>query len=328
MSAEESTEIKGKLIIKGLPFETNKEDLCTFLDITDQEIVELVPWHDNPERCKGHGFIHFRSVEEAEAIKAKSGLEFEAAGNCRRVKIEEFVAKQGKRSRRKNSDEVNDDEEAPVREQRNFTQDDESKREVYVSNLSFQSKEEDVLAAFGEFGEIEQVTIPKIYSSGRPKGFAFVRFATEEQKDQAIEALHGSTLNEREIGVRANKGRANGGQRKPRKPQRDRTQLSEPVEGCTTIYVGNLPWKADEDELVELFSIYGAIKNTRVVRKSWTAKSRGFGYVEFEETSAMEQAVKDGNEGDGLESEGRQLRIDYAEPIYQNATEEEEEGVN
>jgi hypothetical protein len=40
-------------------------------------------------------------------------------------KIEDFVAKQGKRTRRKNSDDFN---EAPVREQRNFTQDDESKR--------------------------------------------------------------------------------------------------------------------------------------------------------------------------------------------------------
>merc|ERR1711879_573205 len=67
------------------------------------------------------------------------------------------------------------------RAENSFAPDDESLREVYVSNLSFQATENDFRHVFGEYGEIEQVTIPKIYSSGRPKGFAFVRLQPENK---------------------------------------------------------------------------------------------------------------------------------------------------
>jgi RNA recognition motif-containing protein len=51
---------------------------------------------------------------------------------------------------------------------------------------------------FGEVGEVVDVHIPKDRETGRPRGFAFVRFASEDQAKQAIEELHG-----REVGGRA-----------------------------------------------------------------------------------------------------------------------------
>jgi RNA recognition motif-containing protein len=300
-----------KLIIKGLPFETNKEDLCAFLDIEDHDMVDMVTWNDNGARCKGHAFISCPNQGKAEAIKALSGAEFEADGNARSVKIEDYEDKHKTRGRQSGGRARNS------RPESRFEPDETSSREVYVSNLSFQATEQHFKSVFGEYGEIEQVTIPKVYSSGRPKGFAFVRFATEEQREAAIEGLNGSTFEGRVIGVRANKGRAVSAQQNSGggRSQRQRSKLTEPIEGCTTIYVGNLPWVSDEAELEELFSQFGAIKSTRVVRKSWTpTKSRGFGYVEFQDAAAMRRAVEEGTANE-LMCRDRKLRLDYAEPI-------------
>lgn len=305
MSAEEN---QNKLIIKGLPFETTMVDLVNFLGLQGNgDIVELVHWHDNPERCKGHAFVNCRSSEEAESIKRSSGQTIEAGGNSRVVKIEAFRPKQkkGRPQNRVQSGKVED----------KYVVDDDTRREVYVSNLSFNAKREDFERVFSQFGVIEQITIPKIYSSGRPKGFAFVRFSTEQERDAACENLNETTFLGRTIGVRENKGKAN--IRRPRNKEPVDRSIARP-DNCTTIYVGNLPWSAEENDLQDVFQEYGSIKRTKVVRKSWTNKSRGFGYVEFNEDggeAAVERAVGKGQDvNGGVYMEGRKLRIDYAEP--------------
>jgi len=324
MSVTEESGSGNKLIIKQLPFETTQEELCDFLEVDDNEVeVNLVTWN-NSERCKGHAIITCSTLEEVERIKAKSGLPIVASGNERNVVVEDYeervVNRRGPNkgpNRRKRNDQ---------REENSFAPDDESQREVYVSNLSFQATETDFRDVFGQYGEIEQVTIPKIYSSGRPKGFAFVRFATPEQRDEAIANLNGFTFVGREIGVRENKGRATP-QNRQRAPQREKRKLSQRVEGCTTVYVGNLPWKADENELETIFGQFGVVKSggARVVRKNWTNKSRGFGYVEFETMDAADKAVAAARDAvDNPEAEEgafvyslstqRKLRVDYAEP--------------
>ena len=47
---------------------------------------------------------------------------------------------------------------------------------------------------FGEVGEVVDVHIPKDRETGRPRGFAFVRFATQEHAAQAVEQFHGREL--------------------------------------------------------------------------------------------------------------------------------------
>lgn len=212
-----------------------------------------------------------------------------------------------KKKRRKsnnNEEESKDTSTKPV-----YQESEESTREVYVSNVSFKATEEDLETYFKDCGEIEAVTVPKLYSSGRPKGFAFVRFKTTDGKDKALE-LNETNFKERTIGVRANKGRAQN--QKPRERPQKKTGLSAKPENCSTIYVGNLPWSTDEEGLKKLFEACGEIKSARIVRQSWTKKSRGFGYVEFSKASAVDAAVKL-----NLTVEERELRLDFAEQLTQ-----------
>jgi len=300
-----------KLIVKGLPFETTIGELLGFLDLeNDPEVVDLVPWKDQVDRCKGHAFINCRDQQQMEDIMNYDEQLFESGGNSRTLKVEQFRAKsEAKKMNRE-------------REENKFLHEEngETKREVYVSNLAFTTTEEDLEMEFGKYGTIEKVTIPKIYNSGRPKGFAFVRYSTEEEKFAAIENLNRLYFKGREIGVRANKGKAQGNKKPAREANKQKQKRGELPPGSTTIYVGNLPWAHEESELEQLFQPFGDITRTTLVRKSWNAKSRGFGYVEFATPEATMAAYRAGNEEPGIYSlqegntEPRKLNIDYAEP--------------
>lgn len=59
-----------------------------------------------------------------------------------------------------------------------------------------------------------------------------------------------------------------------------------------TIYVGNISHKATEQDLAELFSTYGEVSSAKIMIDKFTGKSRGFGFVEMEDSAA--QAAIDG----------------------------------
>jgi len=205
--------------------------------------------------------------------------------------------------------------ERPARDEESvqYETTDESDREVYVSNVPFDCNKEDFERNFGSCGTIEAITIPEVYTTGRPKGFAFVRFETVEGRAKALE-LNGSVMHDRTIGVRENKGRAKrDAPTREKKPPRTR-QTKKP-DNCTTIYVGNLPWETDEKDLEGLFTTCGKIASARIVRQSWTKRSRGFGYVEFDDTEGVDKAME--LKLEPLESKNgpRELRVDYAENL-------------
>jgi len=307
-----------KLVVRGLPFEANAEDVVAFLNIKADQL-NLPTWSDSG-RCKGVGFVTCESLQEKERIMQNiDGKEFEADGNCRTLSIKEYEDRprrgrgKGRQNRGGNrGDRGQRDSPAarggPVRGgDQSFTADDQTSREVYVSNASFDATEDDFRAHFGQYGEVEEVTIPTQYATGRPKGFAFVRFATTNGVQTALAEGHNSEMLNRMIGVRANKGRVD---RQPRQPQPRQSGLSQKPPGCTTIYVGNLPWSTDENKLESLFAECGTITSARIVKQSWTKRSRGFGYVEFEAEASVDTAVQK-----QLTVEGRELRLDYAENL-------------
>ena len=57
-----------------------------------------------------------------------------------------------------------------------------------------------------------------------------------------------------------------------------------------SIFVGNLPWSATEGELRDKFSEFGTVMSARVVSDKFTGKSRGFGFVDMEDSDA-EKAI-------------------------------------
>ena len=77
------------------------------------------------------------------------------------------------------------------------------------------------------------------------------------------------------------------------------------------IYVGNLSYKMNDRELEEVFSKFGAVKSAKVIMDRETGKSKGFGFIEMEDSSAGTKAIEALN---GNENEGRTLRVNEAKP--------------
>ena len=71
---------------------------------------------------------------------------------------------------------------------------------MFVGNLSFQTTESDIRAAFEQFGAVESVAIITDRDTGRSKGFGFVEMS-EEDANKAIAALSGSELGGRALTV-------------------------------------------------------------------------------------------------------------------------------
>ncbi len=78
-----------------------------------------------------------------------------------------------------------------------------------------------------------------------------------------------------------------------------------------TIYVGNLSFKATEQDLKEVFSEYGSVKRVTLPMDRETGRMRGFAFVEMMEDDAEERAI---TALDGAEWMGRQLRVNKARP--------------
>ena len=77
-----------------------------------------------------------------------------------------------------------------------------------------------------------------------------------------------------------------------------------------SIYVGNLPWSATEEQIQDLFANYGAVHSVKLITDRETGRARGFGFVEMDdaEASAAIEALDNSSFG------GRTLRVNEARP--------------
>lgn len=77
-----------------------------------------------------------------------------------------------------------------------------------------------------------------------------------------------------------------------------------------SIYVGNLPFSASEDEVRDLFAAFGEVHKVNLINDRETGRPRGFGFVEMDDADA-ESAIEALN---GQDMGGRPLRINEAQP--------------
>jgi len=306
-----------KLVVRGLPFEAKEEEVLNHFRIQTEQL-SLPTWSDSG-RCKGIAFITCDSISQKTSILGMDASSFTSGDNTRDLSIKEYEertrksgARRGGGSRRRergrggSAGKGRGDGAA----MQSYVSDDETAREIYISNASFSSNKESFTQFFSDIdeGEVESITIPTQYQSGKPKGFAFVRFTTVEARNAALKK-NGEELDGRVLGIRENKGRAE--RARPQYERRERRQeLSDKPSSCTTIFVGNLPWATDEEALKGLFEDCGEVVNARIVRQSWTQRSRGFGYVEFAQEASVDTAVQK-----QLTVDQRELRLDYAENL-------------
>ena len=76
------------------------------------------------------------------------------------------------------------------------------------------------------------------------------------------------------------------------------------------IYVGNLPFTSTEADLKSVFGRHGAVESVSIVTDRETGRPRGFAFVEMQEASAADDAIR---ALDGSDLGGRNIKVNEAQ---------------
>jgi len=177
-------------------------------------------------------------------------------------------------------------------------EDDETNLKMYIRGLPWRATEDEVREYFSACGEIISIEMP-IMDDGRSSGTAILNFKTKQSCEACLE-LNGSDFNGRWLNIKYSTPKPIWSPRDP----------SQKVDGCTTVFVGNLSFQIDEDTLREAFGECGEITQVRFAEDRDTGQFKGFGHIEFANTESTNLAVK----MTGTDIMGRPVRVDFANP--------------
>lgn len=79
----------------------------------------------------------------------------------------------------------------------------------------------------------------------------------------------------------------------------------------TKLFVANLPYNANENDLKDLFEEHAAVKSAKIIIDKETNKSKGFGFVELQDSDDFDRILGDLN---GADFQGRKLVVNEAKP--------------
>ncbi|EEF35258.1 polyadenylate-binding protein, putative [Ricinus communis] len=148
---------------------------------------------------------------------------------------------------------------------------------VFIKNLDSTLDNKLLHETFAAFGTVLSCKVA-VDSNGQSKGYGFVQFENEESAERAISFLDGMCLNDKQVYVGFF----------VRQQERTRTNGSPKF---TNVYVKNLSETITNEDLEKVFGVYGTITSA-LVMKDQTGKSRGFGFVNFQDPDSAAAAVE------------------------------------
>uniref|UniRef100_A0A671M998 Polyadenylate-binding protein n=1 Tax=Sinocyclocheilus anshuiensis TaxID=1608454 RepID=A0A671M998_9TELE len=167
---------------------------------------------------------------------------------------------------------------------------------VFIKNLDKSIDNKALYDTFSAFGNILSCKV--VCDENGSKGYAFVHFETQDAADRAIEKMNGMLLNDRKVFV---------GRFKSRKERE--AEMGAKAKEFTNVYIKNFGEDMDDQRLKELFDKYGKTLSVKVMTDP-TGKSRGFGFVSYENHEDANKAVEEVN---GTELSGKTVFVARAQ---------------
>ncbi|UYV74656.1 RBM19 [Cordylochernes scorpioides] len=178
---------------------------------------------------------------------------------------------------------------------------------LYIKNINFQTKEEDLEKHFAKVGKILRTTIARNKVNNLSNGYGFMEFADPEAAESAIKTHQFTDLHDHRLEL----SRAKQNSKKPRKMVERETQDEMPE--SNKLLVRNVAFQANKTELTKLFQSFGELNYVRLPRKkTGTGSHRGFAFVEFKEQQHAARAFN--KLKDSTHFYGRRLVIEWAKP--------------
>mmetsp|Transcript_37637 Transcript_37637/g.45993 ORF Transcript_37637/g.45993 Transcript_37637/m.45993 type:complete len:397 (-) Transcript_37637:186-1376(-) len=175
----------------------------------------------------------------------------------------------------------------------------EYKKKLFVGNLPIEFTQETIVELFESYGSVTEISVPTDRFTGAIRGFAFLTLSSEEAAQKAIDEMNESDVGGRIITVKA---QLKPGEQKPKKK-------FNPVEG-TKLYVGNLPFDAEKEDIMEYFGQYGTVNDCFIPIDREQGRPRGFAFV----TMAKEDADSAIDATNGIDFMGRDLTVNVSLP--------------
>ncbi|KAI0524252.1 hypothetical protein KFK09_003617 [Dendrobium nobile] len=170
-----------------------------------------------------------------------------------------------------------------------------SSGKIFVGGVAWDTTEETFTNHFAKYGMIIDSVIMKDKHTQMPRGFGFVTFADPTVLDKILEEEH--SIDGRVVEV------------KRTVPREDMPPKGGPK--SKKIFVGGIPTALTEDEFKEHFSSYGVVVEHQIMVDHSTGRSRGFGFITFENEDPVEKII---SEGRMHNLAGKQVEIKKAEP--------------
>ncbi|XP_018570776.1 heterogeneous nuclear ribonucleoprotein 27C isoform X5 [Anoplophora glabripennis] len=173
--------------------------------------------------------------------------------------------------------------------------DDDEKGKLFVGGLSWETTQDNLQRYFSRYGEVIDCVVMKNAESGRSRGFGFVTFADPSNVNVVLQngphTLDGRTIDP--------------------KPCNPRT-LQKPKKGggYPKVFLGGLPSNVTETDLRSFFTRFGKVMEVVIMYDQEKKKSRGFGFLSFEDDEAVERCVSE----HFVNLNGKQVEIKKAEP--------------
>lgn len=168
---------------------------------------------------------------------------------------------------------------------------------IFIKNLHPAIDNKALYDTFSAFGRILSCKVATD-ELGNSKCFGFVHYESAEAAEEAIENVNGMLLNDREVFV---------GKHISKKDRE--SKFEEMKANFTNVFVKNLTPETTDDEFNKLFEAYGKITSS-YIEKDQEGKSKGFGFVNFEN---HEDAVKAVDELNDKEVNGQPIYVGRAQ---------------
>jgi len=278
-----------KVFIGNLDYDTKEADLIDAFKSVGKVVSANVV--RKGYRSKGYGFVEFESPEEAR----KAVEEFDNTDlHNRTINVQVSNSENSDRPPRRNSDNQGGRRSFRNDDRDNFRRAFENRQgnNRRFFNLRRPSSDEDDRDFERPIRKRNQRGPPRRrFDDDDDSGDRNVRRGNDRRGNNDDNYRRQSRPNQggnrRRPPQRRNNNR-NNNRNRPEKPPRKEV---EKVESKTTIFVANLPFSVGDEELVDLFKKCGSIKTAHVVTNR--GKSKGFGFVEFENQEGQKKAIED-----------------------------------
>mmetsp|Transcript_73647 Transcript_73647/g.238072 ORF Transcript_73647/g.238072 Transcript_73647/m.238072 type:complete len:288 (+) Transcript_73647:75-938(+) len=152
---------------------------------------------------------------------------------------------------------------------------------IYVGGLAHETTKDALEAQFRQYGEIVDCVVMVDKATNRSRGFGFVTFKESTSANAALGTAN--NIDGREVSCKKAVRDS---------PKQIVQESSGGVYNTLKIFVGGLPSSCDYDKLTGYFGRFGQIQDAVVMMDQMTQRHRGFGYVTFSDSSAVEAALQ------------------------------------